>query len=190
MDLRQRIVFSIPLASSHSHRTLTVHPLDCRASILTLSRLTFRSILASQYATLLDGILEFLHPCQCQRHPLTNTATPYRGNTISGFPGNFRSCSLNRKPAAWMACRALISGLVFLERTRAMTRLRWVCEIVSAIFLPTRLDNVNPVFRIADVGQDCVRVYNRDVAHNGKMSRRTWHHASYSELAATWLPCE
>ncbi len=69
----------------------------------------------------------------CQKHPWTNRATLYLGNTRSGVPGRLRRYRRNRSPNACAARRTRISGCVFLLRTRAIVADRCSRLIVSAI---------------------------------------------------------
>ena len=50
---------------------------------------------------------------------------------MSGLPGSFLLCSLNRKPAACSALRTMISGLVSLLLIAAIMRLRVALSTVS-----------------------------------------------------------
>ena len=93
-----------------------------------------RSILRCQYAAFDAGIRQRGQPCQCQKHPLTKTASFSLRNAKSGLPGIPAGCSLNRNPADRNTSRTFCSGFVPLDSTRAMIQLRFVLSNVSATF--------------------------------------------------------
>lgn len=69
----------------------TRQPRRSKAREVSRSRATFRSNLLCQKPTLDLGVEALRHPaCRCQKHPCTNSATRYFGNTTSGVPGRSR----------------------------------------------------------------------------------------------------
>jgi hypothetical protein len=97
--MRSRIRRSIVTVffNQHSHTTRTSHPRSFRFLIFALSRFTFVIRLVSQYARLVAGrTVPNRHLWECQKHPWTKITILCLGKTISGRPGRFGECNLNR----------------------------------------------------------------------------------------------
>ena len=72
---------------------------------------------------------------RCQKQPCTRTTDFRRGRTMSGHPGNLRTCRRKRNPIRWSNDRTVSSGLVFFALIRDMFQLRRSTEIRS-IYVP------------------------------------------------------
>lgn len=108
-------------------------PISVTSLWIFLSRSIVLAIFISQYARFVCGMRDRLHPCQCQKHPFTKTATLCFGSTMSGLPGSLAECNRKRNPAACSAFRTFISGLVSVECTRLITQLRVALSKVSMV---------------------------------------------------------
>lgn len=120
--------------TSHSHAVITVHPARRSAASLWQSRCTFLSNFERQNSTRVPGTVANLHPaCRCQKHPWTNTAARWRGNTRSGVPGKVRTWTRNRRPAACRYRLTTNSGAVSLPLMPAIIRERTLAETTSGM---------------------------------------------------------
>lgn len=126
----------LPL-SWHSQTTFTLHPRIRNSDIFLRSRFLLVSNFSSQNSFLVFGIVEYLHPCRCQKHPWTKIAALYFGNTRSGDPGNRLSLITYRNPILWSAFLRAISGFVSFWPTAAMIfeRILWSTVSMSYIVL-------------------------------------------------------
>lgn len=125
------------LRSEHSHTIPTRQPAPLRRASLRQSRTTLELNLASQNSGRVAGLVanrQFV--CRCQKHPRTSITARHRGNTMSGRPGNSRSCSLNLKPLACSARRKRSSGFVFAERMPDIIFDRVALSTTSTMFFP------------------------------------------------------
>ena len=106
----------------HSQTTRTSQPRLSKSILLRLSRWTALASFSLQNSRRVFGTTEFVHPCECQKHPCTKITVLYFGNTISGFPGRSFRCNRNRNP---FRCNQLLtnsSGFVFFPLIAAMLR--------------------------------------------------------------------
>jgi hypothetical protein len=72
---------------------------------------------------------------RCQKQPCTRTTDFKRGRTMSGHPGNLRTCRRKRNPIRCSNERMATSGFVFFALIRDMFQLRRSTEIRS-IYVP------------------------------------------------------
>lgn len=116
----------------HSHTISVCQPHFFNRLTFVLSRCRFRASLGTQYSWLDEGTDALLQPaCWCQKHPLTNIAFCFFGNTISGFPGNSLRWSRNRKPRACSSLRTSISGTVSTDLIRDISKRRCFCPLCN-----------------------------------------------------------
>lgn len=100
---------------------MTRQPSLLRADVTLRSRDTLASNFSCQYSARVIGTDARRQPlCRCQKQPWTKITVRCRVSTMSGVPGSFLGCSLNRKPIWCRACRTRISGLVFCRPTARM----------------------------------------------------------------------
>lgn len=123
---------------AHSHTISTRHPSANRRFTFLSSRALLAENFSAQNSRRDDGVVEYLHPCECQKQPCTKTTDLKRENTRSGDPGSFRSCKRYRRPSRCNALRRRISGPVSRCRTDAMIRERTDLLTVSTTLTPYR----------------------------------------------------
>ena len=119
--------------TAHSHTAPVRQPSSWSILTARISTSRLRAILARQNSVRVDGHLNKWQSCPCQKQPCTNSTARCFAKTISGFPGNLRSCSRKRKPFACKPFRSSISGRVSTLRMPAIIRLRTAGETTSAI---------------------------------------------------------
>jgi hypothetical protein len=137
-SLRERTLLFLV---SHSQTINTRQPADRSVRCTRRSRATLAANLVSQNARRAFGVVVRRQPpCRCQKQPWTNTTACRLGSTISGRPGRIRFFGpliVNRRPSPCRRRRVINSGVVFLWRTRAMSRLRWAGD-KGSLALPRR----------------------------------------------------
>lgn len=116
----------------------TRQPSERRDLALRLSLATFEASLIRQNSALDFGDTAYRQPrCWCQKQPLTSITARCLGRTMSGRPGNPRTCSRNLSPLAWRYRRTIISGRVFAPRIPDIILLRVATSTTSAIGVTT-----------------------------------------------------
>lgn len=99
-----------------------------------------------------------LHPCACQKHPLTKMTLRRDGKTMSGLPGKSRRYNRYRYRSAERIRRTSSSGAVSFPPIRAINALRLSFVLLSAI-------NGKLIDRKRDELQYHVRIYDRSRAN-------------------------
>ena len=103
----------------HSQIAIICQPKFISSCCLILSFSIVFSIFSSHHSVLVFGTTKYLHPSwPCQKHPFIKITVLYFGKTISGFPGNFLTCSLYLNPLANKNRLTTISGFVSLPLIR------------------------------------------------------------------------
>ncbi len=131
--VRASSVFSRVL---HSHITRTRQPNALSRRIASASRRRLSVCFFSQKSMRVVGNLPLGQRWPCQKHPFTMIMVACFLSTMSGVPGNDRSCSRKRRPAAWSIILTRRSGAVSRLRTAAIMRLRVDCVTLSVIAAP------------------------------------------------------
>jgi len=151
-----------PVLILHSHTTSTFHPIFLSERSFLASRRRVACIFGIQYSFLLSGGLERSHPWPCQKQPLTWTTTLAFLNTMSGAPGMFLSCNLNRSPSLCNSVRTALSGFVFLLLTLAIARLRTSGVKLSTV-CPAQAVHWNPRLWFLSVFQIMKQVFCSEI---------------------------
>lgn len=125
--------FADQLFISHSHRRRTLQPCSQRSCAFFLSRSMLSANFLNQNSCRVDGIVVYLQPCLCQKHPCTNMAALRPLKTMSGFPGKSLACSRYLYPFAHSHLRTSISGLVLAPLILDILKARCSGEWTSII---------------------------------------------------------
>jgi hypothetical protein len=122
----------VSFSTAHSHIVKTVQPCDLSVEAFVRSLSMVRSNFLSQYSAFDDGLLPRIQSWPCQKQLLTNKTTLNRGNTTSGVPGKFLTCSLNRYPFVCNSLRTRHSNFECLLFTADITLDR-CCDVMRSI---------------------------------------------------------
>ena len=115
--------------SSHSHTQTTNHPANCSSARCRSSRAVLAASLAAHQSPFAFGRVPWTGQ-ECQKSPITKTATRARVNTTSGRVVPTRWCTRNRRPRACNSRRRAISGAVPVLRCRLICR--WTSSLLAA----------------------------------------------------------